>query len=62
MSGVYRVIHHEHRPDYGVVAIKGDQFLPCRECHDRVRYQLFVEADYVTHDWDLSGPNPTLMK
>ena len=62
VSGVYRVIHHEHRPVHNVVIIRGDVFPSCRNCHSRVCYVLFVEVDYVTHDLDLCRPNPALME
>ena len=62
VSGMYRVIHHEHRAVHGVVVIKGDGFPPCRTCRNRVRYALYEKADYVAHDWDLSGPNLTLIQ
>lgn len=56
-SGFYRVIHDEHRPDHLVCVVKGDVFPACRKCTARVRFQLWIEAAYVTQDWDLSGPD-----
>ena len=61
ISGVYRVIHDEHRIVHSVCAIKGDEFPPCRKCRNRVRFRLFMESDYLSHDWDLAGPNPKLL-
>jgi hypothetical protein len=55
-SGVYRVVHSEHREPHFVTAIKGEIFPPCRKCRDRVRYSLALASEYVVYDWDLSGP------
>ena len=55
-SGVYRVVHSEHREPHFVTAIRGEVFPPCRKCRDRVRYSLALASEYVVYDWDLSGP------
>lgn len=56
-SGIYRVIHDGHRPVHAVCAIKGDTFPDCRRCKQQVRFELWMEADYLNQDWDLAGPN-----
>lgn len=56
-SGIYRVIHESHRPVHAVCAVKGDIFPDCRRCKLQVRYELWMEADYLNQDWDLTGPN-----
>lgn len=39
-SGVYRVIHAQHRLPHEVTLIKGQSFPPCARCHDEVRFEL----------------------
>lgn len=58
LPGVYRVIHEEHRPMHLVSAMKGDEFPVCRKCKRAVRFQLWMEVEYLTRDWDLAGPSP----
>jgi hypothetical protein len=55
-SGVYRVVHAQHRVDHEVIAINGDVLPACRVCKGEVRFYLERTMDYVTHDWDLTGP------
>lgn len=55
-SGVYRVVHAEHRADHEVLAINGDILPACRNCRGEVRFYLEKPIDYATHDWDLAGP------
>jgi hypothetical protein len=42
-SGIYRVIHAQHRLPHEVTLIKGQTFPPCAKCHDEVRFQLVRE-------------------
>lgn len=56
LSGVYRVVHAEHRADHEVVAITGDILPGCRMCKAEVRFYLERTVDYASHDWDLAGP------
>lgn len=56
VTGVYRVVHVEHRADHEVIAISGDMLPACRACKGAVRFYLQRSIDYVTHDWDLAGP------
>lgn len=56
MTGVYRVVHAEHRADHEVVAITGDILPGCRVCLGEVRFYMERPIDYAAHDWDLAGP------
>ncbi len=56
LSGVYRVVHAEHRADHMVVALSGDILPPCRVCGGKVSFHLEQALDYAPHDWDLAGP------
>jgi hypothetical protein len=62
ISGVYRVMHDQHRADHLVTAIFGEDFPRCRKCGNLVRFQLWMEIEYMPRDWDLSGPNLQLLK
>jgi hypothetical protein len=62
VSGVYRVVHHEHRPDHTVLALAGDVLPECRMCRGKVRFTLETATDYATHDWDLAGPAVNIKK
>ena len=39
-SGIYRVIHAEHRLPHEVTLIAGQSFPPCAKCHEEVRFEL----------------------
>jgi hypothetical protein len=56
LSGVYRVVHAQHRADHEVLAVNGDVLPGCRICGGEVRFYLARTIDYATHDWDLAGP------
>ena len=56
VSGVYRVVHVDHRADHEVVAIAGDILPGCRVCAGEVRFYVEKTIDYAPHDWDLAGP------
>lgn len=61
VSGVYRVHHDQHRSEHLVTVVEGDEFPRCRKCQAAVRFQLWMEVEYVARDWDLSGPNLRLL-
>jgi hypothetical protein len=42
-SGIYRVIHAQHRLPHEVTLIAGQVFPPCAKCHEEVRFQLVRE-------------------
>jgi hypothetical protein len=39
-SGIYQVIHREHRRPHNVLVRAGDQFPPCNRCGNAVRFRL----------------------
>jgi hypothetical protein len=39
-SGIYRVIHAEHRLPHEVTLIAGQTFPPCAKCREEVRFEL----------------------
>ena len=56
VSGLYSVIHQDHRSEHQVVAIRGDEFPSCRVCKGEVRFYVVTVIPYLTHDFDLAGP------
>ena len=54
-SGVYRVIHVQHRKSHRVIMIRGDDLPPCRFCKDQVAFELVEPAEYIAHDLDFAG-------
>jgi hypothetical protein len=56
ISGIYRVVHLHHRRDHEVVAIRGEEFPPCRVCHESVRFYVAQVSTHMTHDPDMAGP------
>ena len=62
ISGLYSVIHQNHRPDHDVLAIRGDEFPSCRVCKEEVRFVLSRMIPHITHDFDLAGPRLQLRK
>ena len=57
ISGIYVAIHELHRAEHEVVAIRGEEFPPCRICKDGVRFYVASAAPHMMHDFDLTGPN-----
>jgi hypothetical protein len=43
VSGIYQVIHAQHRLPHEVTLIDGQTFPPCAKCHEEVRFQLVRE-------------------
>ena len=43
VSGIYRVVHAQHRLPHEVTLIEGQTFPPCAKCHDEVRFELARE-------------------
>ena len=39
-SGIYRVIHAQHRLPHEVTLVEGQTFPPCAKCRDEVRFEL----------------------
>ena len=55
-SGIYTAVHEEHRPRHEIVAVKGEEFPPCRLCKGEVRFYIARLVPHMTHDFDLTGP------
>lgn len=55
-SGIYTAVHPMHRPPHEVVAIRGEEFPPCRVCKDEVRFYVSSTVPHMMHDFDLTGP------
>ena len=62
VSGIYSVVHERHREPHDALAIRGDEFPLCRVCRDRVRFHVAHVLPHVTHDFDLTGPAPNMLK
>ncbi len=60
-SGIYRVIHLQHRVPHDVLAIHGEELPPCRTCAGEVRFALVQPLSTVTDDWDLAGVTERLL-
>jgi hypothetical protein len=39
-SGIYRVVHSQHRLAHEVTLIEGQVFPPCAQCQQEVRFEL----------------------
>jgi hypothetical protein len=39
-TGVYKVLHAQHRLPHQVTLVEGQTFPPCARCHDEVRFEL----------------------
>jgi len=42
-SGIYSVVHAQHRLPHEVTLIGGQTFPPCGQCHEDVRFELLRE-------------------
>lgn len=62
ISGIYTVVHQEHRPSHEVIAIRGEEFPRCRLCKAEVRFEVVRVLPHMTHDFDLTGPPPRSLK
>ena len=49
-SGIYRVIHAQHRLPHEVTLIAGQTFPPCAKCHQEVRFQLVRALPALTRE------------
>jgi len=56
VTGIYRVVHQEHRPDHDAVVIRGENFPACRTCKGAVRFIVQTQASHLMHDFDFAGP------
>ena len=62
ISGLYAVVHQNHRAEHEVLAIRGDEFPTCRICKGAVRFYVAKIIPYITHDFDLAGPRLSVRK
>jgi hypothetical protein len=62
VSGIYRVLHRDHRSEHRVFAIAGEVFPHCRKCKADVRFQLWIDVEYAARDWDFAGPDLSLLE
>ncbi len=62
ISGIYTVVHIGHRPDHEVVAIRGEEFPPCRVCRTNVTFFPTQPVTHMTHDFDLAGPSFQILR
>jgi len=60
VSGIYIAVHYQHRAQHEVVAIRGEEFPPCRVCKEEVRFYVARSVPHMTHDFDLTGPSSEL--
>jgi len=51
-SGVYTVLHHEHRHQHPATIFKGDHFPHCARCGNAVRFVLARSAGLISEDAD----------
>lgn len=61
-SGIYWAVHHDHRPNHAIVALKTEMFPECRQCHGQVRFFLAQRLRHFAQDWDFMGPDLALME
>lgn len=53
-SGVYSVVHDQHRERHPATIFKGDRFPPCTRCGNAVRFVLLRQAAVISDDVDFS--------
>lgn len=59
-SGVYSVVHEDHRPTHAATLFKGERFPSCSRCGDKVRFVLSRPAAVISEDLDFrQGPAPS---
>ena len=54
-SGVYNVLHQEHRSQHLATIFKGQRFPACARCGDRVRFILVRPAALIGEDGDFQS-------
>lgn len=53
-SGVYTVMHAEHRQRHSATIFKGDRFPQCTRCGNAVRFMLARPAIVISEDLDFT--------
>jgi len=51
-SGVYTVLHYQHRQQHPATIFKGDRFPRCTRCGTAVRFELARSAALISEDGD----------
>ena len=49
-SGVYQVLHYQHRLSHDTTILQGDNFPICSECGSNVRFRLVRSAPIIDED------------
>jgi hypothetical protein len=62
VTGIYRVMHLEHRPDHHAVLIRGENFPAFRTCKGAVQFIVHSQASRILHDFDFGGPTLQIVK
>ena len=52
VSGVYRVFHSIHRVSHDVTLLKNEKFPPCRQCADKVYFELVREVPEIDENYE----------
>jgi hypothetical protein len=55
-SGIYKVLHYQHRLYHEVTVLAGQSLPSCRRCGKDVRFQLVSSAVPVEDDADFQAP------
>ena len=55
-SGVYTVLHEQHREKHSATIFKGDRFPQCARCGNEVRFMLSRPAALISEDADFHQP------
>ncbi len=51
-SGIYQVMHYQHRLYHEATLVRGSLFPQCLQCEDRVRFRLVMTAAHIDADRD----------
>jgi YjzC-like protein len=54
-SGVYRVLHKDHREEHDATLREGELFPNCSVCDEGVRFRLVQSAKLIDRDVDFVG-------
>ena len=58
-SGVYTVVHKDHRQRHSATIFKGDRFPQCARCGNGVRFMLARPAILISEDLDFTQLSST---
>lgn len=57
-SGVFQVVHRQHRPTHEATLVAGKAFPACARCGTEVRFRLLRDASPIEKDPDFGGERP----